>query len=519
MKPRLLLPILLFTISPFHLFTQPDPSFGNGGAVIIPLSVGYDAGYGLAIQPDGKIVVAGERQKGTNEGDYDIFVARFNADGTADAAFGVNGVAVTGLGGNGWDLAGSALLQPDGKIVACGGGWNGTKYRFVAVRHNADGSYDQSFGNGGIAIFPMGGVQDNAWGSALQPDGKILLTGPTKSGGNFEFGVARLNADGTLDNSFGSGGKVITPITGGDDFSWSVALQADGKILLGGRSSTPAFALARYNANGALDNSFGAGGLVTTSIGGAACRGRVVMVQPDGKILLGGNSALLGTEDFAVARYNVDGSLDQSFGVGGAVVLPVGSGEDVLWDLALEPGNGKIILGGYGINPSSSNYDFALVRLKSNGLPDLSFGNNGILFADIGGGNDFANNIELQSDGKIVMIGAAVGTGYDLAVARFQNAITSVSSPREDAGAGLTCAPNPFSQSATIRFDLLLPSQVTLTVHDLTGREIARLADERLAPGTYFRTFDASGLPKGIYLVRLTSPGREINRSVVAIHR
>lgn len=515
MKPSLYLPILLFTLSPFHSFPQPDPSFGSSGATITSISVGYDAGYGLAIQPDGKILVCGERQNGTAAGDYDIYVARYNADGTPDAAFGNNGVAVTAIGG-GWDTGGSVLVQPDGKIVVCGGGWNGTKYRYVAVRHNANGTHDQSFGNGGIAMFGVGGAQDNAWGSALQPDGKIILTGPAKSGGNYEFGMARLNADGTLDNSFGNGGKVVTPLTGGDDFSWSVALQADGKILLGGRSSTPAFAMARYNANGTLDNSFGAGGVVTTAVGGAGCNARVVLVQPDGKILLGGNSTLLGTEDFAVARYNADGSLDPTFGVGGAVVLPVGSSEDVLWDLALEPGNGKIILGGYGINPSSGNYDFALVRLKASGIPDLTFGNNGILFADIGGGNDFANNIELQSDGKILMTGAAVSVSYDMALARFLNSITSVFYPEKETGSML-CFPDPFDAATTVQFELQAASHVILAVYDLNGKEVARLADERFPSGKHERTFEASGLPPGIYLVSLQAGGWTLSRKVALL--
>jgi uncharacterized delta-60 repeat protein len=515
MKRISYLPILLLAFWPYYLFPQPDPSFGNGGGAITPLSAGYDSGYGLAIQPDGKIVVAGERQNGTTEGDYDIFVARYNPDGALDASFGSGGVAVTAIGG-GWDLAGSVLVQPDGKIVACGGGWNGAKYRYVAVRYHANGTHDQSFGSGGIAMFGVGGVQDNAWGSALQPNGKIILTGPVKSGGNFEFGMARLNADGSLDDSFGNGGKVITPFTGGDDFSWSVALQADGKVLLGGRTGTPAFALARYNSNGALDNSFGVGGKVVTSIGGAPCRGRVVMVQPDGKILLGGNSTLLGTEDFAIVRYNADGSLDPSFGVGGIAVIPLDAGEDVLWDMALEPGNGKIVLGGYGINPSSGNYDFALVRLKTNGAPDQTFGNNGILFAAIGGGNDFANNIEIQSDGKIMMTGAAVGASYDVALARFLNTVTSVFSPKKETGS-LLCYPNPFNTTAQVQFELPSASRVLLTVHDFTGKEVARLADERLPSGKHECRFEAGRLPPGIYLVRLQAEGWTLSHKATLI--
>lgn len=520
MRPfHFFLPLLSLSLNLLHAQSGAlDPTFGSGGKTIISTSIGYDAGYGLAIQPDGKIVVSGESQNGTVEGDYDVLLTRFNSDGTLDAGFGNGGIIVKPIGG-GWDLSGSVLIQPDGKIVVAGGAWNGTKYQFIALRYHTNGTLDNSFGNGGLAKFGVGGVQDNAWGSVLQPDGKIILTGPTHNGSNYDFGMARLNANGTLDAGFGNGGKVITTLSGGDDYSWSVALQQDGRILLGGRSPVSGvsnFALARYTATGTLDNTFGNGGIVRKSFGGASSSGRLVVLQPDGKILLGGTTSFAGTDDFGVMRFHPDGSLDETFGVGGMVVIPVGTGEDVLWGLLLEPNNGKIILAGYGVSPATG-YDFALVRLRSNGFPDSTFGVNGIALLPIGSGNDFGNNVALQSDGKIVMSGAAVSSQYDLALARVQNTITGVEDPMEEAAVGLTCFPDPFDVSTQIRFDLRKGGQVRLTVHDLQGRVVEDLVDERLGAGSYEVTFEARGLIAGVYVVRLQAEGGEFSRQVLLI--
>lgn len=294
-----------------------DMSFGNAGTVITSTSIGYESAYSIAVQSDGKIVVSGESQNGTVEGDYNIVLVRYNADGSPDAGFGTGGVIIRPVS-SGWDLSGSVLIQPDGKIVVGGNAWSGSTYDFVALRYNADGTPDNSFGSGGMSFFPVGGSQDNAWDCALQPGGKILLTGPVHNGSNYDFGLARLNPDGSLDGGFGSGGRVITAVGAADDMSWSCAIQADGNILIAGRAlmgAAPVFAIMRYMSNGTPDNSFGVGGKVVTAIGGISDRGRVMVVQPDGKIVVGGTSTIGASDDFALLRYNPDGSLDNTFGL------------------------------------------------------------------------------------------------------------------------------------------------------------------------------------------------------------
>lgn len=516
--PRSFLVVSLFSISLHAQSGFPDPTFGLNGVVISSTSVGYDSGYSIAVQPDGKILVSGESQNGTVEGDYNILLLRYNPDGSLDTGFGSGGIVIRPVSTY-WDLSGSVLVQPDGKIVVGGNGWTGSTFDFVALRYNADGTPDNSFGAGGMAFFPVGPSQDNAWDCALQTDGKILLTGPVHNGANYDFGLARLNPDGSLDAGFGNGGKVVTPMGPGDDFSWSSALQSDGKILTTGRSSgggPSVVALARYYPNGTLDDTFGSGGKVTTSIGGVADRGRIVLVQADGKILVGGQSTIGASDDFLVLRYNADGSPDPSFGANGVVTTPVGTGEDILWDLILQP-NGKVIAAGYGISPISG-YDFALVRYNSNGSLDPTFGVNGISFMPVSLGSDFGISAALQSDGKIVMTGASVGTSYDVAVARLQNTLTGVHSPQGEGQAFfLNCYPNPFDVSAQIRFQISNSGWVTLAVYDLWGRQVASLVDERLAPGLYVRSFEGEGLAPGMYVVRLRAGGVEESRKVILV--
>jgi len=479
-------------------------SFGSGGTAVTSTSIGYESGYSIAVQPDGKIVVSGESQNGTVAGDYNIVVLRYNADGSLDGGFGNGGVVIRAVS-SGWDLSGSVLIQPDGKIVVGGNAWTGSTYDFIALRYNADGTPDNSFGSGGMAFFPVGGSQDNAWDCTLQSNGKILLTGPVHNGNNYDFGLARLNPDGSLDGGFGSGGRVITQMGAADDLSWSCTVQSDGNILVAGRSvvgAVPAFALMRYLPNGAPDNSFGADGKVFTPIGGVSDRGRVVVVQPDGKILLGGTSTIGSSDDFAIVRYNTNGSLDYTFGVNGIVTMAVGTGEDILWDVLLQS-DGKILASGYGISPVSG-YDFAVVRYNTNGSLDQTFGVNGIALTPVGAGSDFGIAVALQSDGKIVMTGATVGVaGYDIAVARLKSTLSGTFSPGADEEfALLDCHPNPFNATTQVSFRIPHSEFVTLDVYDFSGRKVATLVNEILGSGNYERTFDANGLANGVYLFR-----------------
>ncbi len=266
------------------------------------------------------------------------------------------------------------------------------------------GALDPSFGTGGQVTTDFGGF-DSAQAVAVQSDGKIVAAG---SSGGGDFALARYNADGTLDSTFGSGGKLTTDF-GGFDAASALAIQHDGRIVVTGRTGSGDFALARYNGDGSLDSTFGSGGKVTTDVGGFdAALG--VALQSDGKIVAvgGGGSG----SDFVVARYSANGSLDSSFGSGGLVTTNLG-GFEAATAVALQT-DGKIVATGSTF--SSGFQQFVLTRYNTDGSIDSSFGTDGKVLTDFGLGSGFGGALVIQPDGKIVAAGRA---GSDFVVARY----------------------------------------------------------------------------------------------------
>ena len=418
---------------PGSLHTTPFPGFASGNGKITNLAIGAsdDFGQAVALQPDGKIVLAGYCYNGSNK---NFCIARLNADGTLDASFdgpggGGNGNFLLPIGASD-DHASAIALQPDGKIVLAGRCLSVSNYDFCVARLNADGSLDASFdgpsgsGNGKF-LLPIGTSDDFASAVALQPDGKIVMAGFCGNGSNNDFCVARLNADGTLDASFdgpsGSGnGKFLLPVGTSDDYLSAIALQPDGKIVLAGHcfgASNEDFCVARLIADGSLDTSFdgpsgGGNGKFLFLIGGGTDQATAVALQPDGKIVLAGTCTNGIDNDFCVARLNATGTLDASFdgpsGSGnGKFLLPIGATGDQATAVALQP-DGKIVLAGGCLN--GSNYDFCVARLNADGSLDSSFdgpsgSGNGKFLLPIGTDYDYANAVALQPDGKIVLAG------------------------------------------------------------------------------------------------------------------
>ncbi|MCP3993689.1 MAG: hypothetical protein GY722_01290, partial [bacterium] len=214
------------------------------------------------------------------------------------------------------DGSSGVTVQSDGKILVSGYSHNGSDYDFLLMRYNADGSLDTSFDADGILTTAIGSGNDQGQSVTLQDDGKILVAGYSWNGGNSYFALTRYNADGSLDTSFDTDGMVTTAIGSSTDYGQSVTLQDDGKILVAGYSwngGNNDFALTRYNADGSLDTSFDTDGMVTTAIGSGDDYGYSMTVQSDGKILVAGTSDNGTDDDFAMVRLNTDGSLDTSF--------------------------------------------------------------------------------------------------------------------------------------------------------------------------------------------------------------
>lgn len=284
----------------------PDLSFGGGAIVISQFFLSSDFyARSIAVQPDGKIILIGGCF-GASTGDF--CAIRYNHDGTIDAGFGTAGKAVTALGlAN--DTASAVALQPDGKFVVAGSCGTATFTGLCAARYNANGTLDTTFGNAGKVITvvgPSGVSAFNVVAFALQPDGKLLLAAIC-SGGTGTLCAARYRSDGTLDTGFGSAGTLIATLGVGGGILSALALQADGRIIFAGYCSNGTnndFCAQRHNADGSLDASFGTAGKLLTPIGSGGDTVSAIAVQPDGKIVLAGSCAGTLNNDFCAARYD-----------------------------------------------------------------------------------------------------------------------------------------------------------------------------------------------------------------------
>jgi uncharacterized delta-60 repeat protein len=255
----------------------------------------------------------------------------------------------------------SMALQGDGKIVLAGYGHTKTGLDFALVRFTSSGAVDTTFGNRGSVLTDFGGKDDVANAVAIQSDGKILAAGYAFVGGSYDFGVARYNANGTLDSTFGYRGQVTTDFHGYCDAAMAIALQQDGKIVVGGHVwvNGDDFGLVRYMPNGTLDWTFGIGGLVTTDVSGSTDTINGLAIQTDGKIVAAGTSHVGLSEDFSVARYGADGTPDAAFGNSGIVLTGFDGSDDSAEAVVLQP-DGKIVVA--GSRADATGMKFALVR-------------------------------------------------------------------------------------------------------------------------------------------------------------
>jgi uncharacterized delta-60 repeat protein len=290
-----------------------DPSFDTDGKVTTHFGSDNDEGRALALQEDGKIVVAGQAYTATT--DRDFALARYNPDGSLDATFHRDGTVTTPIGsGSSPDYAHAVAVRPDGKIVVAGQASNGSNDDFAIARYNTDGSLDTNadadpavhFDTDGKVTTDISG-NDVVHDAVVQEDGKIVVAGRAFNGNNNDFAVARYNPNGSLDTTFGSDldlqGVVKTNFSGFHDEAFGLALQDDGRMVLAGGSGGD-FALARLNSDGSPNASFDTDGKQKTDFFGstdAALGG--VAVQEDGKIVAAGYAHNGSNQDFAVARY------------------------------------------------------------------------------------------------------------------------------------------------------------------------------------------------------------------------
>ena len=388
-----------------------DAEFGVGGKVVSNTSRAFKRSFAIALQRRGKIVVVGysNGRKGQR-----AFVGQYNQNGTPDAGFGDGGFA--GIASN-FEAATAVVVQPNRKIVV--GGRVGLD--FGLARLNRDGSLDPGFGSAGIVATDFFGRNDSAYALALQPDGKMVVAGSVGKGHTELFGIARYTQEGGLDPTFGNNGKVTLGFSANLSQALTVALQPDGKIVAAGMAAMDTtrndFALVRLNADGSRDSTFGVEGLVTTDFSGGFDGVNAVVIQPDGKIVAVGES----DSKFALARYDPNGRLDLAFGSAGKVETDF-FGVSAYAAAAALQADGKVIAvgGARRIDQNSNTDDFAVARFQTDGTLDSTFAQGGKLTIDFLNDADSASSVVIQKDGRVVIAGTAAGNSgqFSLAMAR-----------------------------------------------------------------------------------------------------
>jgi uncharacterized delta-60 repeat protein len=385
-----------------------DTNFNAVGIALTQIGSSSEA-HDVVIQPDGKVVVAGSA---VVAGNRDFALARYNANGSLDLGFGMDGVVAAGIGA-GADRCYAVALQQDGKIICAG--LRGDESSIGLIRFNANGSIDSSFGSSGRFSIAIGASWNWATDVAIQPDGKILVSAYVDNfNGQYRVGVVRILPSGSLDPSFANGG-ILTPSIGiGAAISNAIALQSDGKIVVGGFYISPGgnedFLVLRYLGDGTPDTSFDGDGIVISQFTGTSDRITGIHLQADGRIVAAGmpSSACC----VMIARYLADGSPDTTFDVDGLATVNM-SGSTIVSAVATQA-NGKVVTAGTTIN-GQSRLAFLLLRHNVDGSLDTGFGSGGISTQSVAG-NDEVLGLAIQPDGKLV----AAGRGGDrIAVARF----------------------------------------------------------------------------------------------------
>ncbi|MBY0512282.1 MAG: hypothetical protein K2P78_00010 [Gemmataceae bacterium] len=389
-----------------------DPSFGTGGAVVSDFGQN-DTAAAVVLQPDGKLVVAGTTAPAV--GGSSFLVARYNPNGTLDTTFG-GGTGKATVSFLGFDQAAAVALTPDGKIVVVGttvtNGAPPADADIAVARLNADGTLDTTFDTDGKQTVNFT-TTDEGTGVAVRPDGRVLVVGSTGGAGS-DFAAAQLTTAGALDNAFDTDGKATYDF-GGADLAAAVTLLPDGRAVLVGSTTVgvnPAnFAVLRVTTAGAADTTFDTDGKQTTDFG-FDDRATSVVLQADGKTVVAGYAG--GTaDDFAVARLATDGALDTTFNTTGKLTITFG-GVDRANAVGIQP-DGKIVLAG---ETSFNGGDVALLRVYPNGFLDTTFGVNGQRTVTAGA-NDTGRGLVILPNGRLVVAGAAGAAGAaDVALTR-----------------------------------------------------------------------------------------------------
>ena len=511
----LLISILLITV--INIFAQegtPDSTFGGGDGLtyhyIFPDKPSQ--GYGIAMQQDQKIVVSGTTTGPDGHGH--AFLCRYSEDGSLDNSFNGSGIITIDLPGNSASCA--VKLQADDKIIICVPSEDSTGQYASVFRFNADGVPDNSFDGDGHATILINSEYMDLSTMALQPDGKILVGGYAGGFWADSFLVIRFLANGVLDQSFGGDGIVITGV--GEDYTDvnSLVVQPDGKILATGYATfngNEDFAIVRYNSDGTLDDTFSGDGIANVTVSNQDDRIYSALIQPDSKIVVGGygHNNITGYESFALARLNTDGTPDSSFHADGIAVVYITNYNDKVLSILRQP-DGKYVLAG-SINGGDPNYGFvmALARVTADGVLDHTFDDDGFYMYPLQHGLESQiNACTLQPDGKVISTGNyRVDPLNQVMVFRTLTGLTTANKEVQAFAGDVSIYPNPVTENVVINYSLEKTESLRITLCDVMGRSVDHLLSKvQRSAGFHEEHLMLGYLVPGNYFVKMeTSAG------------
>ncbi len=487
-------------------FCQPgsvDLNFDADGRVVIDMGATSEAATAVLYQPDGKIVAVGSG----NFTNPSSAVARLNPDGSLDNTFGIGGRAYADFGSGITLMLWDAFLQPDGKIVQAG--YSGTvDAEATLLRYNANGSIDNTFGINGIVTAGVLGIDIGLFAAALQADGKIVGTGIYTDGGTDAIAVIRFNSDGSIDNTFSYDGIAYVSIGVSGNMGNDLGLQSDGKILVCGTADLAPgekyLIVTRFASNGVLDNTFGTNGTVALDFGQLTNIGKSIAVMNDDRIVVSGYADVGGVLKQVVARLLPDGTSDPSFGIAGLSFAGIGLSGSVNNNMTLQQ-DGKILLVATADNGTDA--DFGVLRFDAFGNLDPTFDGDGKVMTDFGSGNDQAVSITMQDDGLILVSGSAdVGPEHDFALARYISGVNIGIGEVESYIGNTLIYPNPIStNNVVLEYTLTETQDITVDLYSLDGKFIAYLLQKETREPTQHKEEIQLpiSLPNGVYLLRV----------------
>jgi uncharacterized delta-60 repeat protein len=491
---------------------------------IIDMGTNYDYSYSIALQNDRKVIIAG--------GDgSSVFLIRIDTTRELDNSFGNGGKVYCSFCNMYTFKKVDFKIQTDNKIVL------GSSYfddstslaSLLVARFNSNGSLDSSFGTFGKVISPIGNYYSYCNGIAILPDGKILASGSANdsifNNNGFDFALRKFNNDGTIDTAFGQQGAATTHIGATNNEAKAVAIQTDGKIIQVGVTRDDIYGfddcvIVRYNQDGSLDSSFNQTGIIRISLSESYDFATSVIIQEDNKILIAGSAQnTLYNYNLALIRFNIDGTLDSTFGTNGIVLTDL-SGGDFGNSVALQP-NGKIILA--GSTRIEDNSSFVTVCYNTDGTLDDTFGLDGIISTSFGNGDSEGMAVTVLDFDEIIIAGwCNNGTpgnfNSDVALARLYFIFSVGLTNYKENPLGIIVYPNPIYHDFYINYILELPQNITIKLIDIQGKTLQVLLensfkqpgkysdhfiiDRNISPGTYFIEISTQELKKSIKVVK-----------------